>query len=124
MEYRTTKVKIRDKTLIARIADNMVKRGRGLSDTPALAENECMLFIFPYMGKHTLWMRGMRFSIDVIWLDEKKQVVDTRANLRPSAFFDFSTHSPRLLAKYVIELPAGFITRNRVNVATKVSFKE
>jgi uncharacterized protein len=123
MGYETSSVLIGKKKLKAKIADSMIKRGKGLSHSPALKENECMLFIFDRNARHALWMRGMSFPIDVLWLDESKRIVDSVAKIKPARLLQFNTYSPRKDARYVIELPAGFLERNRVTSRSRIYFK-
>jgi uncharacterized protein len=121
--YKTKGLYIGGKKLKADIADTVSKRGKGLSGRKTPEKNSCMLFIFSYLGKHTLWMRGMNFPIDVLWLDEERNITDIKTNIQPAKnFFDFSTYSPNHEAKYVIELPSGFVKKNKVKTSTQVKF--
>ena len=123
MEYETTMVSIGGKRLRADVADSMRKRAKGLSGRERLGTGRCMLFIFPRSGSYPIWMRGMKFPIDVLWLDEKKRVTDLRSNLKPAtSILDFKTYSHNGVAKYAIELPAGFAKRNKVKPGTKAEF--
>ena len=40
------------------------------------------------------------FNIDIYWLDEKKNIVDFRLNVKP-----FTVKIPRCKAKYIVEIP-------------------
>ena len=100
----------------------MQKRGKGLSGHEQLGRKECMLFIFGYNARHALWMRGMKFPIDVLWLNEKKKIVDIKENLKPAKMFEFKTYSPDKDAMYVIELPAGFVKSNKIRASTTIKF--
>ena len=59
------------------------------------------LWIVPCQSVHTFWMR---FSIDVVFLDEHRKVIHLVENLRP---FRISKHLSR--ARSVIELPVSSI---------------
>ncbi len=121
MEYETKTIQIGNRALKAIIADSMAKRARGLSGRERLNGKECMLFIFPHEATFPVWMRGMKFSIDIIWLDEKKHIIDFKSNLPPaSGILDFKTYSHKKQAKYAIELPAGFIKNNKVKTSTRI----
>ena len=82
------------------IADNLLSRMKGLLGRSILPSGEG-LWIKPCMGVHTF---GMKFSIDVIFLDREKRVVELARVLRPNRMSRIYSK-----ASSVIELPAGTI---------------
>lgn len=78
---------------------------KGLGGRNSLPEKSGMLFAFEKADKHCFWMKDMRFSLDIIWLDSQKRVVHVAtavsANSYPEQF------CPDKPAKYVIELNPG-----------------
>jgi uncharacterized membrane protein (UPF0127 family) len=55
-------------------------------------------------------MFGMRYPIDVVWVNEKMEAVDVRRQIPPSKLTDPRTwrmHKPSAPAKHVIEIGAG-----------------
>jgi uncharacterized protein len=82
------------------VADTFLLSLMGLMARPALEEGHG-LWIVPCQSVHTLWMR---FPIDVVFLDQHREVVHLVENLRP---FRLSKHLPR--ARSVIELPVSTI---------------
>ncbi len=121
--YRNIPVYVNKKGINAILADTSLKRMIGLMYREKLEQNTCMLFAFPDQAKHGIWMLNMRFPIDVIWLDDKKRIVHIEKNLVPckSAFY-CKTYSPKRNSSYVIELPSGFISKNRISNSTKIRF--
>src|SRR3989338_1806519 len=78
---------------------------QSLSGRSGLAEGEGMLFVFPQDGKYGFWMKDMRFSIDILWLNASGMVVYMAQNVSPDSFpKSFESDVP---ARYVLELPAG-----------------
>lgn len=121
MKYETRTVNIKGRKLTADVADTMRKRAKGLSGRASLKKDECMLFVFPFPGTYPIWMRGMKFPIDVLWLDEKKHIIDLKENLKQaSGFLDFKTYRHKGAAKYAIELNSGFMGKNNVKTGDKV----
>ncbi len=58
----------------------------------------------------TIHMALMRYSIDVVWVDSEKKVVDVRKNIPPLGLLrpaTWRTYAPKKAAKYVIELGRG-----------------
>jgi uncharacterized membrane protein (UPF0127 family) len=81
----------------ADIADTSAKRRTGLLKHTGLAPGEG-LWIVPSEGVHTF---GMKFPIDVVFLDRKRRVLKTRPNMtRGRIALSLRAHS-------VLELPAG-----------------
>jgi len=56
---------------------------KGLSGRKGLTEGTGMLFLFPELKEHTMWMPDMNFPLDVIWLDEQFSIVHISYGLRP-----------------------------------------
>ena len=69
-------------TVRAFIADSDVERKRGLSGRPNLVDGTGMLFVFKESGEHGIWMKDMRFPIDILWLDERLRVVFIKEDAR------------------------------------------
>jgi uncharacterized membrane protein (UPF0127 family) len=61
--------------LSVEVADTPAERGRGLSGREMLPENSGMLFVFDTPGRYGFWMYGMKFPLDIIWIDERLRVV-------------------------------------------------
>jgi hypothetical protein len=93
---------------------------QGLSDTSSLTDNQGMLFIFPTATSPSFWMKDMQYSLDIIWIGSDKKVVDITANLTPSTFP--KSFSPKNPAQYVLEVNAGFVEKNVIQIGSPVSF--
>ena len=81
----------------ADIADTSAKRRKGLLKHTGLASGEG-LWIVPCEGVHTFFMK---FTIDVVFLNKKRQVVKIRPNMGKRRI------ALNLRAHSVLELPAG-----------------
>ena len=100
------------------MADSHWSRLRGLMATdPKKFPSGCGLWIVPCRGVHTL---GMRFPIDVVYLDGDKTVLYLQANLQP-----WRMAPVRLKAATVIELPSGTLgeTHTQVGDSIEIEFK-
>jgi len=82
---------------------------QGLSGRKKLEENKGMLFVFPESSYQTFWMKDMRFSIDIIWIDENFQIVGIEKNVPPCRTSEDKCplYSSPLPVKYVLETKAG-----------------
>lgn len=81
----------------ADVADTSAKRNIGLLRHKSLPEGEGLL-ITPSEGVHTV---GMKFPIDVLFLNKKREVLKLRASMVPFRI------ALCLRAHSVLELPAG-----------------
>jgi len=93
------------------VAASHAERAVGLLSRSSLEPGEA-LWIVPSRGVHT-W--GMRFSIDVLALDEAGTVVDCVSNLRP-----WRVRLPRKGTAGVLELPAGTVEASRTSLGHRV----
>ena len=102
---RQPKVHVGGKTFAVTVVDTPETRTRGLSGSDPLAESEGMLFVFDRDGVHPIWMKDMRFSLDVVWISRFGAIVHLERNLHPSTYpRTFASSKP---ARYVLEIPAG-----------------
>jgi uncharacterized protein len=102
------------------LADSPEKRQQGLSGRENIANHSGMLFIFDTNDYHGIWMPDMNFSIDIIWLDEAKQVVAIESRVAPETYP--RVFKPTVPAKYVIELPAGTAATEQLVVGQVLEF--
>ncbi len=87
------------------VASDDESREQGLSGRDNLSQGAGMLFDFGKLGDWQIWMKDMRFNIDILWLDDNGKVVGVETDVSPSTYpQNFGADSP---SRYVIELPAG-----------------
>jgi hypothetical protein len=102
-------------TLIAgcvEVADRGRKRRKGLLDREGLAAGEGM-WIVPCESVHTF---GMRFPIDLVYLDRKLHVKKVRSNVIPWRL------SACLSAHSVVELVSGTIHKTQTRAGDQLEF--
>lgn len=86
---------------------------KGLSGTDKLPEGRAMVFVFPNDGKWGIWMKDMKYPIDIVWLNSDREVVHTVRNAQPSSY-PKTIFKPDVDSRYVIELPSGTIERTGI----------
>ena len=121
----STKVKINGKTYELEIANTPAEREKGLMDRQSMDADKGMIFIFPVSGIYPFWMKNTYIPLDIIWLNENKEVVYIYENAKPcSNVVEAVCNSkiPPKLAKYVIELNAGEVKDLGLQVGTKIDF--
>ncbi len=120
--YDQTKVVVNGVQLVTDIADTPEKKSKGLAVRDSMNENEAMLFLFDTEGRHAFWMKGMKFPIDIIWLDSNKQVVHVEHSLEPCGI-TCPNYNPQEESLYVLETVAGFANKYNVVAGTSVEFQ-
>ena len=98
----------------ANIADTSAKRRTGLLKHSKLEPGEG-LWIAPCEGVHTF---GMKFPIDVVFLNKKKKVLKIRPNMvRARIALSLRAHS-------VLELPAGTLEATGTAAGDQLEFEK
>jgi uncharacterized membrane protein (UPF0127 family) len=122
--YTKANVTVNNFTLVAAIAETESQKETGLDVRSSMAENQGMLFPFPEEGDHAFWMKGMKFPIDIIWLDANKTVIHIEHSLPPCTGSDLMcpTHDASQKSMYVLETTAGFSDRHSVREGTRIAF--
>lgn len=114
----TVALSIGSTTILASVADSLPERIKGLSGTPYLPEGVVKLFAFGAEGEHSIWMKDMQYSLDILWVAKSGEVIYFEENISPDTYPEaFSPPSP---AWYVIEANAGFVEDASVEVGDKV----
>jgi len=85
---------------------------KGLSGTSSLPSGDGMLFVFPDGVVPVMWMKDMKYSIDMVWLNDDHQVVYTVENATPDSY-PKKFQAP-VSAHYVLELPSGTIKKTNI----------
>ncbi len=117
---KTTTVSVGGIKIDAVVADTEDKRTTGLSGYDSLLPGEGMLFVFQEPDIYGFWMEGMKFALDIIWINEKKEIVHVEENILPESYPEI--FQPAVNSLYVIEVPAGFFSKNKLKVGDTASF--
>jgi uncharacterized membrane protein (UPF0127 family) len=120
LNSRKVVVTVGNQVVHARVADTDETRSKGLSGTSGLGEKDGMLFVFAVPGRWGMWMKDMKYSVDMLWMDSDKKVIYKAENVTPDTFP--KVFLPDKEALYVLELPAGFISRSTVSLGQIVGF--
>lgn len=120
IQYNTIPVTVGSKVFIADIADTEALHELGLSGRSTLGSEEAMLFVFPFPGRYSFWMKDMNFPIDMIWLDQDGTVVSIAARATPQSFP--KSFTPTADSTFVIELPADTVTLQNIKIGDRLIF--
>ena len=102
------------------VAGDPAARSDGLSGRDGMAAGKGMLFSFEKSEKQCMWMKDMHFSLDMIWLNTDKQVIQIVPDISPDTYpRTFCSGQP---AQFVIELNAGQTAGNGLQVGQQLKF--
>jgi len=76
-----------------------------------------LIFIFKKEKIVPLHMFFVFYPLDILFLNEKKVVVEKKENLRP-----FRTYSPKKKAMYILEMTKGIIKKSKTRIGDKIIF--
>lgn len=114
-EWKKGKVIIEDQTLDVYLAQTPAEREVGLSSFSGLKSDQGMLFVFDTAEKPSFWMKGMKFPIDIIWINDN-QIVDITKNLPVQYDSELTRYYPNVDVDRVLEVNAGWSERNDVKI--------
>lgn len=120
----STHVVIGNFKIDAIVADTADERKRGLGERDDLPISEGMLFVFDKSDSYAIWMKDMKFPIDIIWVGEDKKIVDIAENAVPEPKKkddELKIYRPKAEAKYILEINAGLVRLHNLQVGDTVN---
>lgn len=115
------------KTVLAEtmeIADSSFRKAKGLMFRESLEKGHGLLMTFGNEGKHSIWMFGMRFPIDVIYIGNDYRIVHLERDFRPLGLNPktWKVSVPKEKCRYVLEVGKGTIDRSGSKIGDIVKF--
>jgi hypothetical protein len=109
----------------AELADTPKKRAEGLMYREHLDPGRGMLFTFSQAQAWVFWMKNTKIPLDLIWINEKKQIVHMEQNVPICTRTDDSCpqYRPNEDALYVLELAGGQAEALKLQRGSKLQFK-
>lgn len=120
--YSDGAIHLADRSVSYELAGDPVKQQKGLSGRSGIEENQGMLFPFQTPDFPTFWMKDMNFPIDIVWI-KGDEIIDISADVQhqpgvPDS--ELKLYSPKTPADKVLELKAGWASRNGLKIGDKV----
>ena len=108
--------------LTVELATTVEARVRGLSYRDSLEPGTGMLFVYEEPAIRSFSMRGMRFCLDIIWI-EGGQVIGAAESVcpEPPGTTDLPHYSSPIPVTYVLEVPAGWMQAHGIGPGSPVS---
>ncbi len=106
------------------IADSSFKKAKGLMFRESLEKGHGLLMVFRSEGRHSIWMFGMRFPIDVIYIGGDHRIAHLEKGFRPLGLNPktWKISVPKEKCRYVLEVGAGVAKRTGTMVGDRVEF--
>lgn len=101
------------------IADDDYQRELGLMNRKSMLETQGMLFIFPFAKYQSFWMRNTFISLDMIFVDENREIVTIHKNTKILSDESYPSTQP---AKYVVEVVSGFTDKYNIVIGDKIDW--
>ena len=102
------------------MADNDTTREKGLGGVTSLSDQEGMIFVFQTPGYPGFWMKDTLIPLDMVWINDKKEVVGISDHILPSSFPNIFL--PPAPVSYVLEINAGLAKKIGIEIGTSLDF--
>ena len=110
------------KPLKLEIARTPYERRRGLSERAMLPSDTGLWFVFDESDTHGIWMKDMKFPIDIVWVDSLFTIVHIKEGATPESYPEVFT--PPIKARYVLEVNKGVVKELGMKVGEKIEYME
>lgn len=101
-------------------AESEYETQTGLMYRTRMENTEAMLFIFPDVAMHSFYMKNTAIPLDIIFIDEKLNIVSFQENAEP---FNENGLSSRVPVKYVLEVNAGLVKEWSLAIGDQIAFE-
>jgi len=114
---KTLSVRIGAHALKVEVADNDATRSRGLMFRDKMGKNDGMLFIFPELGYHSMWMMNTNIPLSVAFIGQDGKILNI-LDMEPRTQ---DTHSAAGPARYAIETNKGWFAEKKIKPGDQVT---
>ncbi len=101
----------------AEFATTFDTRAQGLMYRKSLAANHGMLFVFPEVARHCMWMKNTLVPLSVAFIDEQSVVVNI-AEMQPQTE---DSHCAAAPARYALEMSQGWFAAKGIAPGAKIT---
>jgi uncharacterized membrane protein (UPF0127 family) len=108
-------------TIKVAVADTPKERNEGLMDVDHMAEDRGMLFIFDHQQQLSFWMANTPLSLDIIFVNKKKQIVRIHHSTQPFSQKNLPSGKPAI---YTVETNGGFCVDHDIREGMKIAFNK
>ncbi len=102
------------------IADTPYKTETGLMYRNSMEKKQAMLFVFDNMQLRSFYMKNTRFALDIIYVNDKKEIVSFQKNAQP---FNEASLPSGVPCQYVLEVNAGLADAWGLEIGDKLEWE-
>ena len=113
----TTTVKVGSHPLKVEVVANDADRARGLMFREKLGRDDGMLFVFPELAYHSMWMKNTLIPLSVAFIDRDGVILNI-LDMEPHSLDSHMAAGPAL---YAIETNKGWFASKNVKAGDKVT---
>jgi uncharacterized membrane protein (UPF0127 family) len=103
------------------VTKNKDEFAKGLGGRPCILPDQAMLFSYSQPLRIAIWMKDMKFPLDIIWLSPDHQVVGVEKDVSPSTYPDKFANKDKP-AQFVLEIKANRSDEIGLTLGTPVDF--
>ena len=122
MDFDFKNVCINNNCFEVEVAKTAEEKKQGLMNKDGLSDGRGMLFVYSNEGFYSFWMKNMKFSLDIIWINKDKEIVHIEENIRPCQNDNCQSLSSKEKAMYVLEINSGSVKNLGIKKGDKVFF--
>ncbi|MCY7388036.1 MAG: DUF192 domain-containing protein, partial [Burkholderiales bacterium] len=109
-------LKVGNQSVRADIANMETSRQTGLMFRQKMGKQEGMLFVFPEIGYHAMWMRNTLIPLSVAYMDERGVIL----SIHEMQALSETPHQSAGPARFALEMNAGWFEANKISVGNSV----
>lgn len=113
-------VEINENKFICDVAETHQDKVIGLQDKDKLDKNSGMLFTYSSPSDLYFHMGTVKFSIDILFIDENNKILKIYNNVKPRTLGTFGCAN----AKTVLEIPGGYCEDNKIKKGDFVTYSK
>lgn len=101
----------------AEVAADQPNRMQGLMNRRSMAANQGMLFVFPSVERHCMWMRNTFLPLSVAFLDEQGRIL----NVEDMAPQTETSHCAAAPARFALEMNQGWFASKGFTTGQRIA---
>ena len=115
-EMPLIELKAGKQTLTAEVASTDPDRMQGLMHRRMLPENRGMLFVFPNVAYHGMWMKNTFIPLSVAFIDDKGVIINIE-DMQPHTL---DAHNAKQPVRFALEMNLGWFRKHGIAPGTKL----
>ena len=99
------------------VAADQPNRMQGLMQRRAMPANQGMLFVFPQIERHCMWMRNTFLPLSIAFLDEQGSILNIE-DMKPQTENNHCASGP---ARFALEMNVGWFASKGLKPGVRIS---